>query len=130
MLSNVDDDKLAELAECHFQDKAAAWIMRLEQSSTKPTTLADLQAAMISEFVPADEKARAKVRLMNLRISKSLEAHLSIFQDLVEICGTPLSEAYLFSYMSLPGNFKQEFTKNALPETRVTCKKFTSMRVQ
>ncbi len=110
-LSNMNDAKLLAMAECHLQDKAAAWIMRCERAGTKPTTVAELQAAMIKEFVPADEKARAKMDLMNIEMKASMDAHIAKFQELVEICSTPLSEAYLFFFMSLQPNYKQEFTK-------------------
>ncbi len=41
-------------------------MMRPEQSNQKPMTAAALQAAMIKEFVPPDEKTRANVKLMKL----------------------------------------------------------------
>lgn len=110
-LTNLTEEKLVELAECHLQDKAAAWIMRLEQNDAKPTTIDDLQTMMISEFVPHDERARAKVRLMNMELKTSIETHIEKFQDLIEICATPISEAYIYFFMSLPAVYKEEFTK-------------------
>lgn len=66
MSNNVDEDKLLQLAECHLQDPASTWITRLEVREEIPATLATLQKAIIKEFVPSNEKARAKLKLMAL----------------------------------------------------------------
>lgn len=59
LCNNVDESKLLQLAECHLQDRASTWLTRLEDHDEKPVTLAELQAAMIKEFVPSNEKAKA-----------------------------------------------------------------------
>ncbi len=118
-LTNLTEEKLVELAECHLQDKAAAWIMRLEQNDAKPTTIDDLQTMMISEFVPHDERARAKARLMNMELKTSIETHIEKFQDLIEICATPISEAYIYFFMSLPAVYKEESRSASLTNPQI-----------
>lgn len=110
-LSNMDEAQLLTLAECHLQDNAASWMMRLEESDAKPTTLDQLQTMMVKEFVPSDERSRARMKLLTLQMKKNAESHISHFQDLVQMCNMPLSETYLFFFMSLTGKFKEEFTK-------------------
>ena len=46
---------MLELADCYLTDRAAMWLMNLEQLNTKPASMADLQTAMIDEFVQPDE---------------------------------------------------------------------------
>ena len=112
------------LAECHLQANAAAWMMRMEKADTKPTTLDELQNMLIKEFVPPDERSRARMRLLTLQMrQKATEAHIACFQELVEMCSMPLSETYLFFFMSFSGKFKEEFTKKfptGEPEDRQT----------
>lgn len=107
----MTESQQVSLAEFHLQDKAAAWIMQMESAGTKATSIDALQGAMIHEFVPPDEKARAKIKLMSFKILSAMDTHMSRFQDLVEIRNTPFSEAYLFSFSSLPVIYKQHFTK-------------------
>lgn len=59
------DEQMVQLAECYFQDRAAAWIMRMETNSNKPCYLAALKSAMITEYVPPDEKAGFKTKLIS-----------------------------------------------------------------
>ena len=107
----LTDRQTLELAECHLRDGAATWYMGLEKNGETPGTMDDLQKAMIREFVPEDEKAQTKVKLMNLKFCGSMENHINNFKKLVAACETPLSESYLFFFMSLPPMYKEEFTK-------------------
>lgn len=68
VFSKMSEERTVALAECYFTDIAASWMMRLEEEGRKPQTMAELQAAMIKEFVPPDEKARAKIELMNFKM--------------------------------------------------------------
>ncbi len=102
---------MLQLAECYLQDKAAKWIMRLERHQKKPVTVEELETALIKEFVPPNEVALAKVALMEFKKSESIDKHIMRFQELVELCDTPLSEAYTFFFKSLPTHFKEELTK-------------------
>ena len=111
-LSCMNEAQMLALAECHLQANAAAWMMSMEKADTKPTTLDELQNMLIKEFVPSDERSRARMSLLTLQMrQKATEAHIACFQELVEMCSMPLSETYLFFFMSLSGKFKEEFTK-------------------
>lgn len=68
-------------------------MMSLERDGKKPRTTGELQEAMIREFVPQNEMARAKNRLMNLKQTGTMENYVSTFRDLVKLCDTPLSKA-------------------------------------
>lgn len=113
ILNKYNDEQLVAFAECYLQDRAASWIMRLETNGTKPTTLEDLKKAMIKEFVPANEKAKARVRLMDIKSHQSsdLEEHIAKFEDLVSLCDTPVNEAYIYFLNSLPQVYKAKFTE-------------------
>ncbi len=121
------DSRLLALTECHFEDKAASWMMRLEQSNQKQMNIAALQASMIKEFVPPDEKARAKIKLMNCHMKGSVDKHITYFPDLVEIYGTPLSETYIIFFMILPVSHKEVLKKRFTtedPEDMLTVNEF------
>ena len=47
----------------------------------------------MKEFVPLDEKARAKLELMELKMKGSMDSHVAIFKKLAEITSIPLKEA-------------------------------------
>ena len=111
---------MLDLADCYLRDRAATWVMNLEANECKPETVRDLQEAMFKEFLPADEKARAKTRLMKHKLGKSVNWYVSTFRDLVEICRTPSSEAYLFFFNGLTDEFKEEFAKK-YPTGESTC---------
>ncbi|PXF44159.1 hypothetical protein BWQ96_06086 [Gracilariopsis chorda] len=70
-LCNYSEHNMLDLAECYLQDRAASWMMRLENENRKPTSLEELQKTMVDEFVPANEKASAPVKLMDLRMKDS-----------------------------------------------------------
>lgn len=110
-LSNMDEASMLRYAECYLQDRAATWMMGLEEASQLPTTVSEMQSAMIKEFVPPDEKAQAKTRLMKIKMMKSADAYISAFRDLVDVCKTPLSEAYMYFFNGLPDALKEEFQK-------------------
>ncbi len=88
----MDDAQTLALAEWHLQEKAAAWIMRLESTALKPVTFADFESAMLTEFVPSDERARAKTRLLRLKINGNtrIEQHITLFQSLLDVANVPL----------------------------------------
>ena len=110
-LSNMSDQEMLNLAECHLQDNAATWMMDLEEEGKKPESLDELEKMMLAEFVPSDERARARMKLMSLQQKKSIESHITTFQELVAVCKMPISETYLFFFLSLNGKFKEECTK-------------------
>lgn len=110
-LSGYNEWQMIELADCYLQDRAAIWMMGLERDGKKPRTTEELQEAMIREIVSQNELARAKTRLMKLKQTGTMENYISTFRDLVELCETPLSEAYLFFFNRLNDSFKEEFTK-------------------
>ncbi len=110
-LSNMPEERMLELDECYLQDKAAAWMMRLEKTNKKLTTITELQECMISEFVPSYEVTRAKHALVKIKYKSNIENHISRFQDYVEICSTPLSEEYLFFFLSLPPKYREKYTR-------------------
>ena len=85
--------------------------MGLEDAWKKPGTVLALQDAMIREFLPPDEQARASTRLMKLKLTKSVDSYISLFCELIEICQTTLSEAYLFFLSGLSDGYKEELTK-------------------
>lgn len=106
-LSNTEDEsRIVQLAICHFQDRASTWISRLEEKDDLPDTLRELQGAMIKEFVPSNERSKAQLSLMTLKMDGNIDAHIDKFTDLKEICDTPTKEAYLFFFMSMPHHLK------------------------
>lgn len=112
-LCNYSPEKMMALAESHLQNRAATWITRLEQDGKKPQTLEELRTAMSDEFVPANEIAQPRVQLMEMKRDdfKKLEDFISKFEDLVIICGTPINEAYICFFNSLPRSMKGKFTE-------------------
>ena len=48
---------------------------------------------------------------MKLKLTKSVDSYISLFRELIEICQTPISEVYLFSFSVLFDGYKEEFTK-------------------
>lgn len=112
-LNHYSDEQMLAFAECYLQDRAAFWIMRLEREGNKPTSLDALKKAMIEEFVPANEKAKARVRLMDIKVSQSddLEDHIAKFEDLITLCDTPVNEAYVYFFNSLPSTYKAKFAE-------------------
>ena len=85
--------------------------MRLESRGEKPTDVDALQMAMLKEFVQSDECARAKVRLMEIKMRSSMDEHVSKFKRLVEITEVPENEEYIFFFMSLPGKYIQKMSE-------------------
>ena len=110
-IATMTEPDMLALADCYLQDRAATWILGLEHANKKPKTVSDLQVALIREFVPPDEQARAKAKLMKLKLLKTVDGYINQLRELVDICQTPLSEAYLFFFSGLPDDFKEEFTK-------------------
>lgn len=88
------DEKHLEIAEFCLEGKEATWMKSLENDDTKPTTLEALESAMFKDFVPANEKNKAKVKLMNLKLKTSVKEHIFFSQELVNISETPRSDLY------------------------------------
>ena len=109
MIGKMSEADMLALAASYLQDKAATWMMSLEARDEKPRSLEKLQQALIDEFVPADEKARAKLR--RLKLSGGVEKFIDTFRNLVEITGTSLSVSYLFFFNGLNDSFKEELTR-------------------
>ena len=99
------------LAECHLTDIAASWIMRTEEEGRKPSSITELQDAMMKEFVPPDEKARAPLELLELKMKESMDSHIARFKKLAEITSVPLKEAYMLFFVNMAAKYKQEFHK-------------------
>lgn len=114
--NNYDELKIVQLAVCHFQDRASTWITRLENTASRPTTIDELKEAMIKEFVPSNEKAKAQLKLLTFKMRNNLEKHIEDFTDLIETCDTPTSEAYSFFFMSLPQYLEGKLSE-AFPES-------------
>ena len=111
VFSNLSEAKLVALAECHLTDIAASRMMRTEEEGRKPSSITELQDAMMKEFVPPDEKARAQLELMDLKMKESMNIHIARFKKLAEITSVPLKEAYMLFFMSMPAKYKQELHK-------------------
>lgn len=49
---------------------------------------------MIVEFVPANEKAKARLCLMELKFHRpeEFEDHVTRFEDMITLCDTPVNE--------------------------------------
>lgn len=71
---------------------------------------------MVKEFVPSSEKAKAQLKLLTFQIRQKLDKHIEDFRELVEICNTPVHEAYAFFIMSVPQYFKGEMAEE-FPES-------------
>lgn len=114
--NNDEEDKLIQLATCHLHDRASTWITRIEANGDFPETLEELKNEMMKEFVPSNEKAKAQLKLLTFKMRSSLDNHIEDFRELVEICNTPIREAYAFFFMSLPqylkGKMAEEFPES------------------
>lgn len=85
--------------------------MRLKTDHEKPTTIAELEACMLKEFVPPDEQSRAKVQLMELKMKGSMDKHVQKFESLIEVANVPTNEEYLLFFMSIPAKFKEKLSE-------------------
>lgn len=110
-MSSINAIESVEVAICHLQNRAAIWMMQLEDKCEKRTTLSDLQDAMILEFVPVDEQANAKSKLFNIKVWKSAHGYTEEFKSLLDIAEVPNKMAYTFFCQGLPDIYKQELTK-------------------
>lgn len=104
---------MVSLAMCHFQDRAASWMLRLEQNDEKPSNLEERKRKMIKQFVPTNEKAAARFSLMEVKLKdcKDMDEHLTKFEDLVSLCGTSCIEANMYFFNSLPRAYKGKFAE-------------------
>lgn len=59
---------MMDLAECHFQDGEASWMLRLEREDKKPENFEKLRQVMVSEFVPPNEMVAARVKLIEFML--------------------------------------------------------------
>ena len=84
----------------------------------------------MAEFVPVDEKIRAKSKMMQTKMDRGLDHYITVFRDLIEITGTPLPMACAFFFMGLPDDYKEEMPNNTLILNRKRCKKFTTLCVR
>lgn len=111
-LCDYSQKKMLALAECCLQDKAATCITRLEHNSVTPNTLEEPRTAMSQEFVPSNEIAEARIKLMEIKRNEyvKLQDFISKFEDLIMLCGTPPNEAYIYFFNSLPRTMKGKFT--------------------
>lgn len=109
--NNNDESKLVQLAECHLQDRASTWINRFEERSDKPQPLQQLQNAMMRQFVPSNEEAKAQPNLLPFTLRVTLDKHVNDFIEPMEICETPKREARAFLFMSASQYLKGELTK-------------------
>ena len=92
IVTMTEHDMLA-VADCYLQNRAATWMMGLEDGNENPETVSDLRVVIIREFVPPNEQARAKAKLMKLKLLTAVDGYINQFRELVNICRTPLSEA-------------------------------------
>lgn len=53
---------------CHFQVRANFSKLRLEQNHGRPSTLEELKREITTEFFTTNEKAAARIRLMDLNL--------------------------------------------------------------
>lgn len=87
-LYEMSDTQMFAMAEYHMQENAARRMMRPELEKAQSTAMDELLASITTYFVENGEAAKAKIRLMSLQMQQSMEAHILVFQDLVEISGT------------------------------------------
>lgn len=111
MFSNIAEDRVLASAKCYLTDLAATWLIRLETRGKKARHVNDLQKLLIKEFVPPDDRARAKVSLIEIQMRSSKGKHFSKFNKLVEITDAPENEEYIFIFMSLPGKYKPKVSE-------------------
>ncbi len=60
---------------------------------------------------PLTKRSVLVIKLTNIKMKQSVDQHIEDFQELAEICGTPDREAYTLFLLSLPKEFKQDFSK-------------------
>lgn len=82
-------------------------MLRMESENVKPTSIEELQKAMMEEFVPANEQATARVKLMKISLKNNgyIEDKIAQFEDLVTLCGTQRNECYICFFNSLPKKY-------------------------
>lgn len=76
---------MLSLAECYLADLAETWLENLDKDTKKPTTVLKLDEAVIRELVLSDEKARAKIELMDMKMSGSMYLHVRKSKKLIKI---------------------------------------------
>ena len=69
---------------------------KLEKVNRKTSSLTELEALTLKEFVSSDERARARMKLMTFKQTKDVDSHIMRFQELVEVCNMGVTEMYLF----------------------------------
>lgn len=109
--NNSNEDKMVQLTICHLQDRASTCITRLESKGEMSSSIEELKEAMINEFAPSNETARAQFKLLTLNMQNNLDKHIEDFIDLIETCDTPTRQSYSFFFMSLPKNLKGKFAE-------------------
>ncbi len=109
MLSGPNsEDTLVQLSACHLQEKAAVWITRVEATTGMPQNLDDLKDAIMQKFVPNNEKARAISKLGSLKMTGSMDNHISDFLDLIDLAEAMDKESYNYLFNRLNGKHKKE----------------------
>ncbi len=64
---------------------------------------------MMHKFVPNNEKTRAISKLWSLKMSGSMDKHISEFLDLINLAEDTDQESYNYFFNSLHGKYKKEF---------------------
>lgn len=104
--------EMVDVAKCFLKGAASTWINREEAQGTEFSNLDALEKALIEEYVPDNEDAQARSKLMRLQFkSNLLERHISQFRDLIELCGPHPGDAYNYFFMSLPDEYKAELAQ-------------------
>lgn len=57
---------------------------------------------MVKGFVPSNERVRAQLKLMTIKMRSKIDKHIDEFTHLVKVCETPTSETSSFFFTSLP----------------------------
>lgn len=112
-LSNLSRSNMLALAVFHLQGKDATLYMRLEDACKNPMNLRELQITMIGEFVPPDEEANCKVKLLNLQMKGNIGFHFSTFRHLIELSDTSKSKAYEMLLRIQSGDYKKFMTSTS-----------------
>ena len=79
LAGNQEEGSSLELAVCQLIEKAASWITRLEAENRMQNSIDDSYKAMMDEFIPANEKIRARIKLISIKKKQSIYQHIEEF---------------------------------------------------
>lgn len=86
LCKNDSETQEVDIAVCLLRDHADLWYARATNDGATFSNLLELEKAMLAGFVPANERAMARVALIQLRYNGSLEKHIGFLSFHLDQC--------------------------------------------